>query len=159
MENKNIRLVYVGFGSYNSHSGGRKLGETLWASPQFSLKEGMSMEDAYKIISFLSLKVERDYNLAPGCRDSVVRVCSILEKYGFKVVSEEGKTNYHATLTCPVSKIMLPLIKVDNCVDLYTVDGNFDLFRRSNLYVNYFEWFKDNVKCSEFNQIINKNSR
>lgn len=159
MENKNIRLVYVGLGAYNSYAGGRKIGATLWASPTFSLKEGMSMEDAYKVISYLSLKVEREYRLQPGCKDSVTKVCSILENYGFKKVSEEGKANYHATLTCPASRLMLPLVKVDDCVNLYTVDGHFDLFRRSNLYGDYFEWFKDNVKESEFNQIINKNSR
>ena len=159
MDNKNIRLVYIALTPYNAYAGGRKIGETLWASPTFALKEGMNMEEAYKVISYLSLKVERDYNLNPGCRDSVVRVCSILENYGFKKVNEDGKANYHATLTCPVSRLMLPLINVENCANLYTVDGHFDLFRRSNLYGDYFEWFKEDVKESEFNQIINKNSR
>ena len=90
MENKNIRLVYIGLAPYNSYAGGKKIGETLLASPTFALKEGMSMEEAYKVISYLSLKVERDYHLNPGCRESVIRVCSILENYGFKKVNEDG---------------------------------------------------------------------
>lgn len=159
MDNKNIRLVYIALTPYNAYAGGRKIGETLWASPTFALKEGMSMEEAYKVISYLSLKVERDYRLNPGCKESVGRVCSILENYGFKKVNEDGKANYHATLTCPVSRLMLPLVKVEDCVNLYTVDGHFDLFRRSNLYYDYFEWFNEDVKESEFNQIINKNVR
>ena len=159
MENKNIRLVYIGLAPYNSYAGGKKIGETLLASPTFALKEGMSMEEAYKVISYLSLKVERDYRLNPGCRESVIRVCSILENYGFKKINEDGKANYHATLECPVSRVTIPLVKVDDCVNLYTVDGHFDLFRRSNLYSDYFEWFNENVKESEFNQIINKHSR
>lgn len=160
-DNKNvIRLVYVGISSYNSYGDGKKIGEMVGASSIFVLPGGMSLENSYKVISYLSEKVEKENGLEPCSMKSVSMVSKILENYGFERIDGIGRTDFHATLTyTPFGMINIPLVGVKGCVDLYTVNGDFDLFKRSNLYKYYFEWFTENVKESEFNQIIGKKTR
>ena len=41
-------------------------------------------------------------------------------------------------------------------MDLYSVGGDFDQFKKSNLYSKYFEWFSDNVSIEEVQEIYNR---
>ena len=151
-----IRLVYVEIGSARSYG---RIGVTIGASSSFALPEGMNLKEACKVISYLSEKIEKQYNLEPGCRESLARVSRILENYGFKKTNINSQGYVHMLMEVgPMRRINIPLSKVEGCANLYTVAG-MDWFRRSNLYNDYFEWFTENVKESEFNQIINKNSR
>ena len=151
-----IRLVYVEIGSSRSYG---RFGVTIGASSSFVLPEGMNLKDACKVISYLSEKVEKQYNLEPGCKESLARVSRILENYGFKKTGMHTQNYLHMLMQVGfMGKINIPLSEVEGCANLYTVAG-MDLFRRTNLYNDYFEWFTENVKESEFNQIINKNSR
>ena len=149
-----IRLVYVALG------GDSRIGVTFGASSSFVLPEGMSLKEACKVISYLSEKIEKEYNLEPGCRESLARVSRILENYGFKKTGRDYQNYLHMTMQLNgYNRIMLPLNEVKGCANLYTLNGNSSLFRRTNLYRDYFEWFTEGVMESEFNQIINKNVR
>ncbi len=148
---KKIRMVYSALSIYDSYSRSM-LGETCFYSQQFYLPKGMSLNDACKIISYLSQKVEKENSIEEASLTSVKHVSSILNDYGFEPVLETQSQYIHTHGELPFFKIKSVCKKVDNVVDLITYNGEKG-FKRSDLHSRYFEWFTKDVKESEINQI------
>ena len=143
-----IRLMYVRFEKFISHEDITKLGTTLGVSSPFMIPKGMSIENACKVISYLSEKLEKEYNVEPASEDSVALVSRELSKYGFeKLECDYTPGHYHS-----VSQYHL-LNKIETefdeslkaTTDLITFDGSKKLFKKSVLGGKYFNWFTENV--------------
>jgi len=148
---KRIRLVYVSIARYFQYTDDiipTGIGETYLASSVFEIPSGLDIEKTCKIISYLSDKVEKGANIEPCSSDSVCAVSHELKNYGFKKVEGYGPHNYHAHgQYVPFSKITIDSehIEIPECIDLFTVDGDSRLFRRSNLACRYFNWYSKRI--------------
>ena len=113
---KIYRLHYVYLNCHKSAYTRRKLIEYI-SLPQkpFTLPYGMSREDAFKVLSYLTDYIERRDDVDPCSAKTVKILDSVLnlERFGFKKVEENNK---------------------NEIIDLFTVTGDLLMFKNSDLY-------------------------
>jgi len=149
-----LRLYYVALEKFTRYGTTEtKIGQTYGISSPFRLPHNMSIEDACKVVSYLSDKVEKENDLEPACEESVIMVSNILEKYGFSKVESKEKGHYHAVSNyIPFHKIRanFPVCdKIEGVVDLFTVGGDFKVFKKTDLHNTYFDWYSKGVTQQE----------
>lgn len=152
---RQIRLIYVGFEKFTRYgTNDTMLGKTYGVSSPFTLPEGMTIEQACKVISYLSEKVENENNIGPASEKSVAKVSGILTDYGF--VKNEGFPHgyFHIVQEYPEDGKIIGEQPINGVIDLFTVGGDFELFKKSNLYDRYFDWFADGVTKKEIKEIL-----
>lgn len=138
--NQNIyRLYYVNYHRIGSRYGQSGIGMIDWAFDPFTLPEGMTREEAFKVLSYLTDFIEKREDIELGSFASVKMLNSILylERFGFKKVKEEDE-----------SKIL----------DLFTINGRVALFKQSSMYQRYFEWYSEGVSREEVEAIYAKHN-
>lgn len=149
-----LRLFYVAMGTFHD---GTKIGQTYGISSPYCLPHNMPYEDAFKVVSYLSEKIEREYNLEPGCEESVARVSHLLCDYGFSKVESYEKGHFHITGEYDPFRrtpVALPIAnKINGVIDLFTVCGNQKLFKKSELGKRYVNWFTPNVSQEKIERI------
>lgn len=161
-ENTKIRLVYFSIVKYKDYVNNSKLSQRFGMSSAYILPENMSIENACKVVSYLSELVEQKHNLEPACPRSVSLVDNKLERYGFVRVTDGWSGYIHSTseYTSRAIELSPTLQRVYNqgndAVDLFTVGGDFKLFKRTNLYNRYFEWFTSGITKEEVKNIYNQ---
>lgn len=113
-------------------------GKVDWSFDPFELPNGMSREDAFKVLSYLTDDIERKKGLGPCSYQSVSLLNEVLnlQRLGFKKIGEN----------CDDKDI----------IDLFVIDGRVLLFKESSYYPNYFEWYSENVTLSEVENIYKK---
>ncbi|MFQ6752162.1 MAG: hypothetical protein ACLRFL_01170 [Clostridia bacterium] len=157
-----IRLYYVAFNKFNRYGTGYTyVGQTFGISSPFRLPRDMSIEDACKVVSYLSEKVEKENDLEPASEKSVAMVSNVLTKYGFERVESKEHGHYHAVSEyIPFHKVRgacFPVCeKIDGVVDLFSVGGDFKLFKRSDLHDRYFNWFTAGISNDEVKDIYDQ---
>ena len=158
-----IRLIYFAINQCNDCAGNVKINQSFGMSSPFASPKGMNIEDTCKIVSYLSEKVEKTYNLEPASLKSVQMVSGLLEKYGFVKIGGYWHGVLHGTvfnyneavkLSAPIKRVY-NYTKDDNYVDLFSVGGDFDLFKNTPLYHRYFNWFVKNVSEEDIKNIYN----
>ncbi len=114
------------------------VGAMDWPFIPFMLPEGMNREDAFKVLSYLTDFIERRLDLEPCSYKSVALLDDVLnlERLGFKRINETLDDN--------------------EVIDLFTVAGRVELFKRSKHYSKYFEWYVENVTFDEVKDIYHK---
>ncbi|MGN1208652.1 MAG: hypothetical protein ACI4TI_04215 [Christensenellales bacterium] len=159
-ENCIIRLLYVSFEKFKDHfSNETKIGRTIGVSSPFKLPKNMTLDDACKVISYLSEKIEAENNLNAGSQKSVALVSANLHKYGFKKINGFEHGYYHAIGTKNAFKNNNDAIyasKIDGVTDLFTVGGDICRFEKSDFNDRYFDWFTENVTKEMFENIYKK---
>ena len=103
----------------------------------FMLPKGMTREEGFKVLSYLTDFIEKREDTEPCSYKSVSTLDGVLnlERFGFTRVEEKDE-----------SKIL----------NLFTVAGRLLLFKRSNLYPKYFEWYTENITKEEVESIYAK---
>ncbi len=151
-----IRMVYVAYEKFISHQdNSTKLGEDCCWSRQYQLPDGMSLEDACKVISYLSEKVEKENHLEEASKKSVMTVSSILKDYGFKAVegTEGNNVHGHGDYLPPFVMPRSFCEKVEGVTDFITYNAPTLIFKLSGLGKRYFDWYTPNVTKEEFDRI------
>ena len=154
-KNKAIRLVYIDIDHYISKQLKMSyLDQDYFISSPFELPEGMSLEDAYKVVSYISETTEREEELQPASQASVSLTSAQLENYGFKKQPAKQEGYIHSRRICDdmPKSIRSCCNSVPNVVDLFTV-ANMTNFKKTNLSDRYFEWFTPNVTKEEIEKI------
>ena len=158
---KSIRLFYVAmerFMRYSTYS--MCVGHTYGASTPFILPESMTLEEACKVVSYLTDKIEAENNLLPCSEKAVAMVSKELENYGFKRVNEELFEHNHVVSAYePLRRIrtILPVCQsYSGVVDLFTVSGDVRVFEHSDLSSRYFDWYTPKVHKQEIDDIYKK---
>ena len=134
------RLYYIEFHRFAGQYGGpdENVGVVNCPFKPFMFPEGMSREDGFKVLSYLTDFIEKQQNLNPCSYDSVYALNSVLdlERLGFR------RINAH----------------IDDCdvIDLFTVSGRVLLFKKSSHYEKYFEWYTEGVTFAEIQAIYAK---
>lgn len=153
-----IRLYYIALEKFAKYGTDQMMvGQTYGVSSPFRLPNGMTFEDAFKVVSYLSDKVETENNLEPACERSVIMVSQLLDKYGFSKVEGEEKGHFHAISPyVPFSKISTAFLageRIDGVVDLFTVGGNFKIFKKTDMHKRYFDWYSKGVTAEQVQDI------
>lgn len=133
------RLYYVNYHRIGSRYGQSGIGMIDWAFDPFTLPEGMTREEAFKVLSYLTDFIEKKDGIE-SCSFSSVKVLNNvldLERFGFKKVKEDDE-----------SKIL----------DLFTINGRVALFKQSSMYQRYFEWYSKGVSREEVEAIYAKHN-
>lgn len=138
--NQNIyRLYYIHYLRIGEHYGHREnnIGIINWPFLPFMLPKGMTREEGFKVLSYLTDFIEKREDTEPCSYKSVSTLDGVLnlERFGFTRVEEKDE-----------SKIL----------NLFTVAGRLLLFKRSNLYPKYFEWYTENITKEEVESIYAK---
>lgn len=133
------RLYYVNYHRIREYEGctANNIGVVDFPYKPFKLPEGMSREDGFKVISYLTDSVERNSGLEPFSLGSVKTTDKVLdlERLGFRRVDEKDE---------------------DKIINLFTVTGRLLLFTKSKLYPKYFEWYTEGITKEEVSQIYAK---
>ena len=138
--NQNIyRLYYVdyhrigqGYGMKNNN-----IGIINWNFEPFMFPNGMTREEGFKVLSYFTDVIEKKENIDVGSFKSVKTLDEniALGRIGFTKVKENDE-----------NKIL----------NLFTVSGRVLLFKKSDLYQKYFEWYSENVALNEVKEIYTK---
>ena len=156
-----LRLFYVALEKFTQYGTDElKIGQTYGISSPFRLPHNMSMEDACKVVSYLSDKVEKENNLESACEKSVTMVSNILENYGFRKEEIKEKGHYHSVSECvPFCKIQTSVPateEIEGVVDLFTVSGDFKIFKKTDLHDRYFDWYNEGISKQEIIDIYKR---
>ena len=154
-----ISLRYVAVEKYPSYTGEIKVGTRLYKTQNFIVPRGMSIDDACLVLSYLTEKFEKEYNYEPASQESVARLAYNLPKYGFaREFDVDENVLYHQTQSARgFAKANKNNKKNKNTdIKLYTVGGDFNLFKKTDMYNEYFNWFTPNVTEAQVNAIYAK---
>ena len=130
---KTIRMHYV-YTATIPTTGLREMHDFTFS--KYQLPQGMSMQDAYKVVSYLSEYIEKVKKIPEASCKSVNETDALLGEYFFTKLDRDNDTT--------------PFI------DLFTVGGNTKLFDKSRYASQYFEWFTEGVSTREVREIYRK---
>lgn len=141
--NQNIyRLYYMDYHRFGEGygMGPDNVAVTDYPSKPFMIPGGMSREDAFKVLSYLTDFIEKQQNLRPCSLKSVSTLDSILDlqRLGFRRINVDNN------------------IDDSDVIDLFTVSGRLLLFKKSEKYQKYFEWYTEGITFDEVKQIYSK---
>lgn len=141
--NQNIyRLYYINYHRIgeNYGRGPDNVGVINWPFKPFMLPNGMSREDSFKVLSYLTDFIEKNLNSEPCSHKSVSILDNTLnlERLGFRRLNEHFDINS------------------TDVIDLFTVSGRLQLFKKSPYYQKYFEWYTEGITFDEVKNIYNK---
>lgn len=134
------RLHYINYhrigGNYYTYT--NNIGIIDWPFKPFTLPYEMNREDAFKILSYLTDYIETELNLEPCSHKSVSTLDEVinLEKLMFKRPNMPVNTN--------------------DIIELFTVTGRLQLFKKNEYYPKYFEWYKEQINLEEVKNIYSK---
>lgn len=138
--NQNIyRLYYVdyhrigqGYGMKNNN-----IGIINWSFEPFMFPNEMTREEGFKVLSYFTDVIEKREDIDVGSFKSVKTLDENIDlgRIGFTRVKENDE-----------NKIL----------NLFTVSGRVLLFKKSDLYQKYFEWYSENVTLNEVKEIYTK---
>ncbi len=139
--NQNIyRLHYIDYHRIGGYYGriDNNVGVIDWTFEPFMLPDGMSREDGFKVLSYLTDFIEKQQNLIPCSYKSVSTLNSVLdlERLGFVRINTD--------------------IDDSDVIDLFTVTGRLLLFKNSRYYQKYFEWYTEGITFDEIKEIYSK---
>ena len=106
----------------------------------FMLPENMSREDAFKVLSYLTDYIEKTYDIEEGSYKSVSALNKLIDidSLGFRRVDIDLDD------------------KSDVVINLFTVSGRLLLFKNSEFYNKYFEWYSEGITLDEVRDIYSK---
>lgn len=161
-KDKKIRLVYFSVERFKDDRGDMRIGQSFGLSNPYIIPKGMSLEQVFKVISYLSEKIEREKQLESACPKSVRLTSEELSKYGFIKVDGYRSGYYNSTTYDYSRAIDLPtpmqfeFNKGISSIDLFSVGGDFELFKQTKLYSKYFEWFTSGITEEVVKDIYNQ---
>lgn len=136
------RLYYINYHRIGEYCGFNRnnVGVIDWPLKPFLLPVGMSREEGFKVISYLTDFIESTLNIEPYYGKSVMQLDEVLnlERLGFR------RLNMHFENDS------------DKIINLFTVTGRQLLFKKSKYYKMYFEWYTQGITYEEVKEIYSR---
>lgn len=133
------RLYYINYHLIGKNYGdnGDGIGMINWPFQPFKLPEGMTREEGFMVLSYLTDFIERREDIESCSLNSVKTLDGVLdlERFGFQRVN---------------------VIDENKILNLFTVSGRLQYFNRSEFYSKYFEWYIEDVTLEEVTNIYAK---
>ncbi len=106
----------------------------------FKLPKGMTREDGFKVLSYLTDFIENIGNIEECSLNSVATLDTVvdIERFGFERLNTNNRY--------PEAEIF----------NLFTIVGRTDRFKLSKYYDKYFDWYSSNVTKEEVIEIYQK---
>lgn len=159
-QNKIIRLVYFSASKLEDNNSDTRLSKEFGLSDPYIIPNGISLDDACKIISYLSEQAAESvsvFNLYPKI---IKTVTSQLSKYGFKKIGGHwsgfaSNITYDYPSATQTPKIWNSYYNKSNLgTNLFFVDGDFKIFESNkNMQKDYFEWFMPGQNSDDLKRI------
>ena len=161
LQNRTIRMIYISMGKhYNPYQGEYMFEKELAVLPHYLIPDGLSLQEACEVLSYLSNRIEQDNNIEPASLTSVKSVCKVLSKYGFKKIEDNKSDYYHSHITYewnPLNKEQYSSIsEIDGVTDIITYRADDKIFKKSDMAERYFDWYTEDVSQHRFKELINK---
>ena len=133
---KYYRLHYINYHNINRDPNCRGLID--WPYKPFELPEGMSREECFKVLSYLTDFIEKRDDVHEASWKSVGTLDGVigLERFGFKRLEFSPSE--------------------EEVIDLFTIDGRIRRFLDSKYYNMYFNWYISNVSKKEVEEIYSR---
>ena len=161
-----IRLCYVSLQEFKGVGESEsKLEINYGASCVYKAPVGMSLEDVYKTVSYVSRLNNERYRIDPLTEISVQCASADLKNFGFQKQNKADAHFSHAHMFSDLNPEADSVkVKTNNVVktdiegvnDLITVDGDFYLFAMSDLVEKECAWFRLKSKFEDIEQIYNR---
>lgn len=153
-----IRLVYSAIEDFKRYGTNTTLtGVSLFKTSPFQFPEGMTIDEACKVVSFIANQT-KDPFFSYGTRKDVVLTSQRLTDYGFEPAEtplfEQGGYSHQILDKTSTKKHFHQ--EVNGVLDLFTVGGDFDLFKNTDLYDRYFNWYTEGVSYDEIRAIYER---
>ncbi len=133
------RLYYVDYHrfGYGMESKSSRISSTNWPFKPFMLPAGMTREEGFEVLSYLTDSIEKRGGIEPCSWRAVNTLDGVLdlERFGFTRVDEKDERNI---------------------LNLFTVTGRVALFQQSELYSKYFEWYREGITSRRVKDIYAK---
>ncbi len=152
-----VRLVYFSLSDHvNKYDKIRRFEATRYCSSVFKIPRGFNLQEACKVISFITEMVE-----AEGIEESSLKSVSFVEKllgsYGFEEIKKETISNGYSHITSRADSFSPPsypeTIVELGVLDLITYSAKDEYFFSTDLGQRYFEWFLEGVSYQEIKEI------
>ena len=163
---ENIRLCYLSLQEFNGNDEqDTKLEVNYGATCVYKAPEGMSLEEIYQIVSYVSKLNNDRYNIAPATEISMQCAGADLEHFGFKKQERHAPHYSRAHIfadynpNADIVKVETNnLVKTDleGVTDLMTVDGDLYLFMISDLVTKNSLWFRMRSDFEDIKQIYDR---
>ena len=133
---KYYRLHYMNYHNINRDPERRGVIDCPYDA--FCFPNEMSREDGFKVLSYLTDFIEKHPEVDEASWKSVSTLDTIIdiERFGFKRVGYK-----------PFD---------EDVIDLFTVTGRLNRFKKSKYYSKYYNWYTANVTKDEVEKIYNK---
>lgn len=157
-----VRLAYVSLDGIIGYGVDKpKISVVYGKTCNFKLPDGMEMSDAYRVISYLSNKVDLEIEDSAISEANVQGVAYILENYGFErtgdVVPDYSHFHEFIDYKHPRQRVnvsdVICLPQSDDAEELLIVDGDLELFTRSDMFNKNFDWFVSDVTFKDVKKI------
>lgn len=150
-DKKAIRIICVDFKKQYENQE-EILQKYIRVSCPLLLPKGMSIDDACKIVSFWQDKVKSDKHLRS--QNIPVLINKVLSRFGFKIIDgylygqskDKDKFDQEQIIQTNINKI-------DDVLDLICVGGDNELFKQSDLFERYFDWYTPNISFKDIQSI------
>ncbi len=145
--NKIIRLVYIDCGTYFNDNAILGFSSTTFVSNPFQAPEDMNFEDACKLVSALTNKIEKEENIKKNSRNCVLQVSKLLEKYNFKKLNstdfgyKNGDSHMYGGYLPLYTLRQISIPEVEVVVDFFTIGKSDNAFHRTKMSRRYFDWY------------------
>ncbi len=165
LKNK-IRLCYVDVDLLNMYGFEKPVLEINYAATcVYKLPDGMTIEDANRVVSYVTRLNNSKYSIVPSTESSMQFAGASLQEFGFKKESKHEADYNHAHVFCEYDS-ELPdftintnnVVKTDieGVVDLMTIGGNQFLFMHSDLAPKAYPWFRMDSKFEDVKKIYDR---
>lgn len=114
-----------------------RIGRTQYMGKPFRFPKGMTREEGFRVLSYLTDFIEKDDNIEECSLKSMKTLDEVLSISRLGFVRSEEKDE---------RKIL----------NLFAVAGRVSYFEKSSLYQQYFEWYSEGVTTEEVSKIYAK---
>lgn len=170
---ENFRLIYVNIEGPNEEN---EENVVINQSPAYKIPKGVNLEDVAKVLSYINETIEGNYEIDYDTLDCQKMVQKCMPRYGFEFDEEKNKEIINkrveeSLLTLKKSNVynqteymskktddtlVFDLNTPEKTLNFFTVSNNWNAFKHSSMYKDYFNWFTPFVSTSEVEEIYQK---
>ena len=159
-----IRLCYIACNKIDQNDTNESHLEIIYyATRHFCLPKHMELNDAYKVISYLTEKIAKNNHIKQPSAKCVEVVGNFLCRYGFEVIDNElhgpvySVKPYKPFVNIKIASSISPISKKsENSIDLFSIGGDAKIFQRTDMYNKYTPWYIQGVTKQEIEDIYKK---
>ena len=151
-----IRLMFVNLELSNSKDGRQFIEKSYNYSNPYQIPEGMTLDEACKVVSFVASHFEDKFNIKVDSFVSPRCVGDYLEKLQFTKLTEPKEFYSNSELSIYMDEKINFNAHQKGIIDLITFKGDESVFNRTDLKNHYFDWYTKDVTLEELTAVYQR---